>query len=216
MNEQRIVELYTNNGYTLRMIANEFNTDHHRINRILTKHGVEVTKKGRIRKHFSDEHRRKISESSKGRPSYWQGKHMPEEVVRKNMITHMKWDITLEDIDKYDDFNKLKFLTGGVSRNIKHFPDKERYLAYIERFYNDPQFNKIYEKWLGENKNKWYMPTLDHKTSKSNGGNWELNNLQFLTWFENRAKAEMDLEEWNKFKKQTNTISDLFVDAGGD
>ena len=31
----------------------------------------------------------------------------------------MALDITLEDIKKYTDFEKLKFLTGGVSRNLK-------------------------------------------------------------------------------------------------
>ena len=47
-------------------------------------------------------------------------------------------------------------------------------------------------------------------TSKFNGENWNLNNLQFLTWFENRAKAEMNQDEWEEFKRNTNTRSDLF------
>lgn len=211
MNEKKIIELYVKDCYTLRMIADKFNTDHHRIKRILIKHGIEITQKNRIRKPFTDEHRRKISESSKGRSCYWQGRTMPEETVRKNMITHMAHDITLEDIKKYTDFEKLKFLTGGVSRNLKHFKTKSEYLAYIDRFYYDKRFNKIYSVWLENNKNKWYMPTLDHKMSKANGGNWELDNLQFLTWFENRAKAEMSQEEWNDFKIKTNTKSDLFI-----
>jgi len=41
--------------------------------------------------------------------------------------------------------------------------------------------------------------------------NYSLDNLRFITWFENRAKAEMNLQEWNKFKKTTNTKSDLFI-----
>lgn len=32
----------------------------------------------------------------------------------------------------------------------------------------------------------------------------------FLTWFENRAKAEMNQDEWDYFKINTNTKSELF------
>ena len=211
MNEKKVIELYVKDFYTLRMIAEKFNTNHHTIKRILLRNGIEITQKNRIRNPLTDEHKSKISESARGRPCYWQGKTMPEEAVRKNMINHMALDITLEDIKKYTDFEKLKFLTGGVSRNLKYFKTKFEYLAYIDKFYYDTNFNKIYSVWIKNNKNKWYMPTLDHKTSKANGGSWELENLQFLTWFENRAKAEMGEQEWNNFKTKTNTKSDLFI-----
>lgn len=210
MDENKIVEMYQYGGYTLRHLADLFNTNHHMVKRILIRNNVKITRRNTL-KEFSEEHRRKISESSKGRLGYWKGKTMTEESVRKNMINHMKFEITLKDIEIYQDFEKLKFLTGGISRNIKHFNTKEKYLAYIERFYNDHIFNKLYQLWLNNDKNKWYMPTLDHKQSRFNGGNWELENLQFLTWFENRAKAEMNMEEWEQFKKATNTQSDLFI-----
>ena len=38
---------------TLRMIAKEMGTNHHRIKRILVKNGVEITQKDRIRKPFT-------------------------------------------------------------------------------------------------------------------------------------------------------------------
>jgi hypothetical protein len=46
-----------------------------------------------------------------------------------------------------------------------------------------------------------------------NGGGWSLDNLCFLTWFENRAKADMSADEWAAFRRQTNTTSDLFIDT---
>ena len=208
--EEQIVKMYEEEKYTLRHLADIFNTNHHRIKRILVKNNVKITRRNSLKK-FSDEHRKKISESSKGRPGYWKGKKMPEETVRKNMVNHMKYDISIEDIKKYIDIEKLKFLTSGISRNLKHFNTKEIYLAYIDKFYNDHNFNKLYKLWLNNNKNKWYMPTLEHKISKFNGGSWELDNLQFLTWFENRTKAEMNQDEWGIFKIKTNTSSDLFI-----
>ncbi len=67
MNEHKIIELYTIEKMTLRMIAKEMGTDHHRIKRILVKNGVDITQKGRIRKPFTDEHKAKISKAAKGR-----------------------------------------------------------------------------------------------------------------------------------------------------
>lgn len=57
------------------------------------------------------------------------------------------------------------------------------------------------------------LPSLDHIHPQAKKGSWNLENLQFLTWFENRAKADMSQEEWGKFKRETNTRSDLFIDS---
>ena len=42
MNEESIVKAYTHELKTLRQIAQENGTDHHKIKRILEKHGVEL------------------------------------------------------------------------------------------------------------------------------------------------------------------------------
>ncbi len=52
---------------------------------------------------------------------------------------------------------------------------------------------------------------LDHKIPISKGGTYDIENLQILTWFENRAKCDMTQEEWEKFKNKTNTESAYFV-----
>ena len=67
MNEHKIIELYTIEKMTLRMIAEEMGTNHHRIKRILVKNGVGVTQKGRTTKPFTDGHKTKISKATKGR-----------------------------------------------------------------------------------------------------------------------------------------------------
>ena len=56
------------------------------------------------------------------------------------------------------------------------------------------------------------MPSLDHIQPKSRNGGWELDNLQILTWFENRAKAEMTSAEWIEFRKTNNIKCDLFAE----
>lgn len=61
------VKYFTNEKMTLRMIAKEMGTNHHRIKRILVKNGVEITQKDRIRKLFTDEHKAKINKATKGR-----------------------------------------------------------------------------------------------------------------------------------------------------
>lgn len=59
----------------------------------------------------------------------------------------------------------------------------------------------------------WYKPSIDHIIPKSKGGTNDLNNLQFLTVFENLNKRDMTMEEWSYFKLLTNTSSDLYIEG---
>lgn len=43
-------------------------------------------------------------------------------------------------------------------------------------------------------------PSLDHIVPKAKGGTNDLENLQFLSWFENRCKNDMTQDEWNILK----------------
>lgn len=55
-------------------------------------------------------------------------------------------------------------------------------------------------------------PSLDHKIPKSKGGTNTLDNLQFLTVFENLSKRDFTQEEWQQFKKNTNTHSEYYIE----
>lgn len=211
VNEEEVVRLYLEERMTLRHVGEEMGIDHHRVKRILEKNNVKITRRNTL-KEFSKEHREKLSKAMKGRPSYWKDKKMPEETNRKNMINHLKRSITLDDLVKYTDFNRLKFLNNVIARHRKHFEDDKKYISYLDKFYFDKAFNKSFDLWIENQQNKWFMPSLDHIIPLSKGGTFDLENLQFLTWFENRAKAEMTMEEWEKFKEETRTISDLFIE----
>ena len=142
----------------------------------------------------------------------WLGKKMPEEVNRKNMVAKLsRPSVTLEILNKYEDFERLKFLNGVIARHRKEFQSDEKYISYLDKFYYDKTFNTLYDNWINSGKNKWYMPSRDHINPKSKGGLCDLDNIQFVTWVENRAKAEMLQQEWDIFKKKTNTKSDLFI-----
>ena len=65
----------------------------------------------------------------------------------------------------------------------------------------------------------WWKPSIDHKIPKSRGGTNNLDNLQFLTFYENHNKLDMTWEEWCSFKQETNTTSELYLEQimkGGD
>lgn len=220
MDEHKIIELYTIEKMTLRMVAKEMGTDHHRIKRILVKNGIKITRKGRIRKPFTDEHKAKISKATKGRRGtatkgrrpWSKGKKMSKELVLKNMIGHIKYDVDLEFYQQFDDVEKLKCLNKMLTRKrvSKHF-DTEKYKSFITKFYDDEQFNAVYQKWINSNKDRWTKPSLDHLQPICKGGSYELDNLQVLTWFENRTKCDMTNDEWQEFKLKTKTTSTYFV-----
>ena len=54
---------------------------------------------------------------------------------------------------------------------------------------------------INSNKDKLKKPSLDHINPGSKGGTNDIDNLQFLTWFENRCKNNMTQQDWNLIKE---------------
>lgn len=188
---------------SLRNLADRFNTNHHFVRRALQSNGIAIVRAKYPP--FSDEHRAKISAASKGRKSYWAGKKVTREMLCKNMAQKIRFDISWEWVNQFEDLDKLKFLNRCVVPRGKRFQvSTEWYLKYIERFYDCAQFNRIYRKWLLSGKDKYMRPTIDHIIPQSKGGGNDLDNLQFLTWFENRCKNDMSQSEWDDLKANIN------------
>lgn len=206
-----VCHLYQIEKWTMRRIAGKFGTDHHRVKRLLVAAGVEITNANRVRAPLSDAHKEKIGNVTRGRKAWNKGVRADEQQIRKYIKARMRTQI---DLDVYPDLPKLQFLIRITSRHYKHLgASDEARKAFLDKFYFDYRFNQIYDKWQAAGESKWYYPSIDHKVSKFNGENWDLDNLQFMTWFENRAKAEMNQDEWERFKLDTNTSSDLFSGA---
>ena len=198
MNKITIKKLYKEQNWSLRMIADKFNTDHHKIKRILI--GMDVSIEKKQRKPMTEEHKVNISKACKGRKSWVSGKKMPKESLYKNMASHLRFDVSCEWLSQFEDVEKLKFLNRCIiDRSGRFNVNDDWYKSYIVKFYYDKQFNNIYKKWFGSC-DKYLRPTIDHINPKANGGDNEIENLQFLTWFENRAKNDMSQDEWNKVK----------------
>lgn len=210
MDTKKIIEMYTVDKKTLRLIARELNTNHNRIKRILLREGIEITSKNRVRKKLSDEDKKKRSERAlkqfkeKGHPI--KGKKATKLQLYKNMKGHLSYNVSLEWLLQFEDIEKLKFLNKSITkeRNKKGF-NTEIYQSFITKFYIDKQFNKIYSFWIDNKQDKYLKPSLDHIVPRSKGGELaNLNNMQFLTWFENRCKNDMSMQEWNNLKNKIN------------
>ena len=126
---------------------------------------------------------------------------MSKEHVIKNMKAHLKYNVTLEWLMQFQDIEKVKYLNRAISRkrDCEGFTD-DIYMKYIEKFYNDDKFIYLFNQWIKTN-DKWIKPSLDHIEAKANGGKLDINNLQFISWLENRTKVDIPLVEWNKIKE---------------
>ncbi len=202
MNDKKIIELY-NSGYTLRHISDIFNSNHHMIKRILIRNGIEITKRKTL-KPYTDEHKQKVGAALKGRKCWSKGLKMTREHNLKNMKAHLKYDVTIEWLSKFEDIEKLKYLNRSISRkrDCGGFTT-EIYIQFIERFYIDSKFNELYHKWI-ETNDKWIRPSLDHIEAKCSGGSLLIDNLRFISWLENRAKVDIDQKLWNRMKQNIN------------
>ena len=131
-------------------------------------------------------------------------------------------DVSEEYLNKYEDFEKFLLIHKALIRTsgndgLYYKNNLNLYKEIIEYFYNDEQFNAIYNFWLAHSLENptfydWAKPSLDHIIPTSKGGTNTLENFQFLTTFENLAKRDMTMEEWINFKKITNTKSDYFIE----
>lgn len=137
----------------------------------------------------------------------------------KAFLSTTKIEISEDFINQFDDFEKFLFLhkqltvTGGKTAGNYSV---EEYKEDILYFYYNIQFNKIYSFWQEQEKDNtiydWAKPSLDHIIPKSKGGSNKKENLQFLTVFENLNKRDMTWEEWQEFKKRTNSQSDYYLE----
>lgn len=194
--------LYVEERYSLHRIAKQFGTNDHFVRRRLVEMGVKIDKTNRVRPPFSDEQRKKIGATSKGRKGHWTGKKMPKSSLYKNMQAHIQWKVELEFLTQFDDVERLKTLNGLLTRDrvSAHF-DTEKYKRFVEKFYYDEKFIRqvaIYQ----ESSNKYDRPSIDHIVPLSRGGTWDLDNLQIISWFDNRAKCDMTQAEYEAMKKK--------------
>ena len=188
MDSKLIVELYQN-GNSMRSIADKLGTNHKLISRVLKKNGVKTREPKNLRgvKKFNCDIERNYN----------------------NMATHLRFDVSVGWLMQFKDFDKLKLLNDVITnRSGRWSVSTEWYKSYIERFYNDKQFNSIYVTWVESGKVKYKKPSLDHITPKAKGGTNSIDNLQFLSWFENRCKNDMTQTEWDRVKT---SIQDYFL-----
>lgn len=122
-----------------------------------------------------------------------------------------------EYLETFSDFDKFLFLHRAIRSTVGiELMSLEEYKDYINYFYNDFQFNAVYNFWKKQERANtfydWAKPSLDHIVPWSRGGRHNKENLHFLTVFENLAKRDMTMEEWTEFKQTTNTMSDYFIE----
>jgi hypothetical protein len=205
-----IINLYTIDRDNIKNISRKFGVGPKVIRRLLIENNIELDGiKNRFYRVLTKEHRDKISRSLIGKISNRNGYKMSFHEKIKNSEAQLGFQNF--SLLEFNDYEKFRFIMKWVGRYRMSKKGEEYVYSFIKKIYNDDKFNTIYNFWYN-NKGKWNIPTIDHIIPLSRGGDFfDLNNIQVLTWFENRAKAEMTQKEWEDFKIDTSTKSDLFI-----
>ena len=217
MDEKLIIKMYVEDDLNLREVARKLNTNHKLISKILRKNNIEISRKKP--RTFTEEHKKNIGEGR--RKLIREGKFIPYNkglkmknyvtkngidgnlLLYKNMCGHLRIKVDLDWLLQFKDFEKLKYLNNSITRKRDFGQyDKDFYISYITKFYYDEKFNIIYNNWLSNNREFYLQPSPDHIISKNKKGELsDINNLQFLTWFENKCKTDIDQNDWDDMKK---------------
>ncbi len=116
-----------------------------------------------------------------------------------------RFSVSAEWVDQWEDLDKLRFLNRSTPKNAGEGRfvdiDTDWYMDFIVYFYNDYSFNWLYSQWLDSDEYRPLKPSLDHILPSSLGGGNSLDNLQFITQVENRAKGNIHPGEWEDIKR---------------
>jgi len=198
--EDEVIRLYTIEKISIANIAKMLKINQKTISKFLKSKNIK------IKYIFTEEHKEKMRGLNPNKNKDKKGKKLSIEHNYKNMSVHLRYDVDYLWLMQFENFEKLKFLNLNVTKDRDFKFDTDIYKNYILKFYYDDNFNNIYDKWIKNNKNKWLRPSLDHIIPRSKNNNTDnkldnIDNLRFLTWFENRCKCDIDIYDWYKMKK---------------
>ena len=201
--DKDIINTYIPLKTSLRDVARICNTDHHTIKRVLLKYHIPIVPAKK--RPFTQEHKDKISKANIGKVSANKGKTISVLVKYKNIRTKFRHLCPLDWWCKHD-YDKCKVLRIMCKRI--EFKSSEDFMFYLDKFYNDETFNKVYDNWIRNNRKKIFKPSLDHikPTSVYPELKDDVNNLQVLTWFENKCKSNHSVEEWDYIKNNLDLL----------
>lgn len=188
LNEQLIIQDYLS-GMSLRKVASIHNTNHHMVKRILVRNNIEIRQPLRcvgLRKYESKD----ISRYG-------------------NMAHHLRFNVSASWLIQFPDYEKLKFLNRQITNRDGRFDvSTEWYKAFINKFYFDDNFNRLYKQYLDSGQQKYLKPSLDHITPRSLNGTNEIDNLRFVTYLENMCKRNIPYDDWVEIRKN---ITQYFI-----
>jgi hypothetical protein len=205
-----ISEYSENTSITLRELSSKYGIHHVTISAFLKKNGIAIRRTGARIGHPVKESTRQLFSKLHAGNTYTVGRKQTNSTKLKIIAT--MWKVDYSALLQYPNANKVKLIIQWMnsSRNMLNFEISTR-LTFLDHFYKDESFNRIWDIWIKNGKKQEYKPSIDHKIPYTRGGTCDFANLQIITWFENRAKGNMTESEWEIFKKVNNLKCDLFI-----
>lgn len=117
-------------------------------------------------------------------------------------VHNLVWEVDNIWARQFKNFEKLTCLVKRINKKMRKEMDTPMFKAYVEKFYFDENYNNIYNYYISKGKDRMLAPSLEHVNPVSKGGSQtDLDNIIFITFFENHVKEATPNDEWQEVKK---------------
>jgi hypothetical protein len=200
-----MIEHYFPGKTSIREAARSAGVSNHRMKRALISAGVEILRAPT--QPFTESHKQALRGKRPWAKCWSRGKKMSADFRLKNAISHSRFDVSYEWASQFDLDVFMAINKAITPRSGRWSITSDDYRMIVEKFGRCSTVRRIVQRWLASGRNKYLALSFDHIKPTCRGGGCGIENIQPMTWFENRCKNDMTQEEWIRLKAN---ISDYF------
>lgn len=196
--ETEIIQLYVEKNWCMGKISDYFGISESAVRNCLIRHEVSFNHDEKERRPIPQSAIDKRAETKRGAKLNLSDEQIRSFRVRGFANRSKGGFIDYDFFNQFDDFDKVKEISRMLNEQQGRdgfVLDNDFYKKFLTLFYNDNHFKYLTEEYKKTN-SSLDRPSIDHIVPITKDGKWSVNNFQVISWFENRAKHTLSINEY--------------------